>query len=67
MTGIKIDNHWFNVTHYSKYSEENFVKDVLPSVPDKYGSLEKKTDFLKICYKAIQATKPTPAAAAAKK
>ena len=62
MAAIKIDNHSFDADHYSKYSEADFIKELIVTVPDKYGTKENKTDFLKICYKAIKATQPAPAA-----
>ena len=51
---VKIDNTSFNATHFAGWKEEDFIKHELPSVPDKYGSNEKKVEFLKSAYAQIQ-------------
>jgi len=50
---MKIDNHYFNETHYKGWKEEDFIKDQLQSVQDSYGSKENKIAFLKEAFKKI--------------
>lgn len=55
---IKIDNSSYNATHFSGWSEADFIKHELSSVPDSYGTKEKKIDFLKEAFAAIQKAVP---------
>lgn len=50
---VKVDNTSFNATHFENFSEDDFVKHELPSVPDSYGSKENKIAFLKQAYAKI--------------
>jgi hypothetical protein len=54
---MKIDNTDFNEKHFAKFSEEDFIKHELASVPDSYGTKEKKIAFLKMAYEKIKGTK----------
>lgn len=58
MAQVKVDNHAFNATHYSTYSEAEFVKELLPTVSDYYGGKEEKTAFLKMSFAAIKKSVP---------
>lgn len=65
---MKIDNTHFNADFYKGKSEDEFVKDQLPSVLDKYGNTAQKTEWLKAAYakmneKPGQALQPAPAVA----
>lgn len=51
---IKIDKSSFNATHFAGESEDNFILHEFASVPDSYGSDEKKIEFLKEAYSLIQ-------------
>ena len=51
---VKIDKTYFNATHFANFSEEDFVKHEIGSVPDSYGSKENKIAFLKQAYAKIK-------------
>lgn len=51
---IKIDKSSFNATHFENFSEEDFIKHEIASVPDSYGSKENKIAFLKQAYAKIK-------------
>lgn len=51
---VKIDKTCFNATHFENFSEEDFIKHELGSVPDSYGSKENKITFLKQAYEKIK-------------
>ena len=51
---MKIDNSYFNEKHFAKFSEEDFIKHELNSVPDHYGSKENKIAFLKQAFAKIK-------------
>lgn len=51
---VKVDNTSFNATHFENFSEADFIKHELNSVPDSYGSKEKKVEFLKQAYAKIK-------------
>lgn len=51
---IKIDNSSYNATHFAAWSESDFIKHELASVPDSYGTEAKKKEFLKEAFAAIQ-------------
>lgn len=53
-TSVKVDNFAFNTKHYAGWSEADFIKDQLASVPDKYGTEEQKKSFLKTAFSKIQ-------------
>ena len=53
---MKVDNHDFNQDHYKGWTEENFIKDQLASIPDSYGGEENKINFLKEAFKQINPT-----------
>lgn len=55
MGDIKIDFSGFNAEHCAKQTEEQFIKEQFDSVPDSYGSDDKKKAFLKEAYAKIQA------------
>lgn len=51
---VKIDKSSFNATHFDGWSEADFIKHELPSVPDFYGNEAKKKEFLKEAFAAVQ-------------
>ena len=51
---IKVDNTSFNATHFENFSEADFIKHELNSVPDSYGSKESKIAFLKQAFAKIK-------------
>ena len=55
---MKIDNSDFNENHFANFSEAEFIKHELASVPDKYGSENNKIDFLKNAYAVIKWKQP---------
>lgn len=55
---MKIDNTDFNEKYYASFSEEDFIKDLLPSVPSVYGDEKNKVAFLKSAYALIQKANP---------
>ena len=63
---MKLDNHYFNEKHYAGWSEEDFIKDQLPSIQDTYGSEENKIAFLKEVHKKINPEAAKPAKKEAK-
>jgi len=60
---MKIDNSYFNEKHFAKFSEDDFIKHELGSVPDNYGSKEQKIEFLKLAYAKIKETDEKPKSA----
>lgn len=50
---VQVDFSGFNAEHYKGWSEADFVKDQLASVPDSYGDDKGKTAFLKSVYQKI--------------
>ena len=54
---VKIDKSCFNADHFASFSEEDFIKHELNSVPDSYGSKENKIAFLKQAYALIKPAK----------
>lgn len=54
---IKVDNTSFNATHFENFSETDFIKHELNSVPDSYGSKENKIAFLKEAFAKISPKK----------
>lgn len=58
---VKIDKTSFNATHFASFTEAEFIKHELASVPDSYGNEAKKKEFLKEAYAQIQKTKPAEA------
>lgn len=51
---VKIDNSSFNATHFAGVKKEDFIKHELASVPDSYGTKEKKIEFLESVHAAIE-------------
>ena len=48
---ITVDGSTFNAEHFEGWSEADFIKDQLPSVPVNYG--DGKIDFLKKVFELI--------------
>lgn len=57
MKNVQVDTIGFNTDHYKGWKEADFIKDQLASVPDRYGSKEQKTEFLKKVYAVINPAK----------
>jgi len=51
---VKIDKSAFNATHFQNFTEDQFIKHELASVPDSYGSEKNKIAFLKQAFEKIK-------------
>lgn len=57
---VKVDKSSFNAAHFENFTEAEFIKHELPSVPDSYGSNENKIAFLKQVYEKISPKQEKP-------
>ncbi len=52
-TDYQVDHTGFNKEYYKDHSLKDFIKDTIAGVPDKYGSDEKKTEWLTDAWQKI--------------
>lgn len=57
---IKIDRSSFNASHFAGWTESEFIRHELASVPDSYGSKSNKKEFLKTAFAAIKEANEKP-------
>ena len=51
---FQVDGVGINKEHYAGWKEADFIKDILPSIPDRFGDDKKKTEWAKKAYGLMQ-------------
>jgi hypothetical protein len=62
---FQVDGVGINADHFSSFKKEDFVKDILPGMPDRFGNEAQKTVWAENAFGLMQKAFPTAPAASA--